>query len=197
MEKDLLGIHSTFGIIDAGEVERFAETYYRGALSPQDRILLEGLVRQAVDRFNLEDDEGRQEEFRQLLKSYMRFYSFLAQVVRLDDTGLEKLYSYAAWLVRLLPNRQIPPDIEITEDMIQLTAFRVQEEQAGYDVSLSPGEREALKPISEFGARPYNEDEERSLSEIIRSFNERHGTVFTKDDFLRFEQVNRGFSTKT
>jgi hypothetical protein len=39
--------------------------------------------------------------------------------------------------------------------------------------SLSPGDRSALKPISEFGAKPYTEDEERSLSEIIKAFNER------------------------
>ena len=48
-----------------------------------------------------------------------------------------------------------------------------------------------MKPISEFGAKPYTEDEERSLSEIIQAFNERHGTNFTREDFLRFEQVNR------
>ena len=181
----------TFGIIDRGEVERFAETYYRGALSRQDRIRLEGLVRQAVDRYTLEEDEGRQEEFRQLLRSYTRFYSFLAQVVRLGDTWLEKLYSYATWLVRLLPSREIPAHVEITEDMIRLAAFRVQETKGPYDASLSPGDRQELGPISEFGAKPYTDDEERSLSEIIRTFNERHGTEFTKADFLRFEQVNQ------
>ncbi len=37
----------------------------------------------------------------------------------------------------------------------------------------------------------YTEEEQRSLSEIIDSFNERHGTQFTQEDFLRFEQVNR------
>src|SRR5690606_38092489 len=31
----------------------------------------------------------------------------------------------------------------------------------------------------------------RSLSEIIQAFNERHGTEFKEEDFLRFEQVNR------
>ena len=86
----------TFGILDAAEIERFAAIFYKGPLDPSDRIRLEGLVRHAVQRFELEDDEGRQEEFRQLLKSYMRFYSFVAQVVSLGDTGLEKLYSYAA-----------------------------------------------------------------------------------------------------
>lgn len=180
----------TFGVLDQGEIDRSAETFYKGPLDPHDRARMEGLVRQAVGRFEQEDDEGRQEEFRQLIKSYLRFYVFVSQVIRLSDTGLEKLYSYAAWLSRLLPNRQVPPDIEITEDMLRLQAFRVEQKEQG-SASLSPGDRTALKPISEFGARPYTEDEERSLSEIIKAFNERHGTQFTREDFVRFEQVNR------
>ena len=159
-------------------------------LDTHDRARLEGLVRHAVARFEAEDDEGRREEFRQLLKSYMRFYSFVAQIIRLGDTGLEKLYTYTAWLSRLLPNREIPADIEITEDMLRLQAFRVEQKDEGA-ASLAPGDTEALTPISKFAAKPYTEEEERSLSEIIKAFNDRHGTVFTREDFIRFEQVNR------
>ena len=64
-------------------MERFAAIYFKGPLVPPDRIALEALVRNAVGRFEAEEDEGRQEEFRQLLKSFMRFYSFVAPVVRL------------------------------------------------------------------------------------------------------------------
>lgn len=180
----------TFGIIDPEEVGRFAQTYYKGPLDGWDRIKLEGLVREAVQRFEAEEDEGKQEEFRQLLKSFMRFYSFVAQVVRLGDTDLEKLHAYAAWLDRLLPHREVPPDIEITDDMLRLQAFKVEQKEEG-SASLTPGMSEPLHPINEFGANPYTEDEKRSLSEIIESFNERHGTEFSEEDFLRFEQVNR------
>jgi len=175
-----------FGYLDRGEIDRFAETFYSGALSGSDRARLEGLVREAVQRFEADEDEGRQEEFRQLLKSYMRFYGFVAQVIRLEDTSLEKLYSYASWLSRLLPNREVPPDIEITQDMLRLQAFKVVQKEQG-SASLSPGDKEALKAISEFGAKPYTEDEQRELSEIVKAFNDRHGTEFTENDFIRYE----------
>ena len=102
----------------------------------------------------------------------------------------KKLYAYAAWLIRLLPDREIPPDIEITDEMLRLQAFKVEQKEAG-NASLRPGDHATLKPISEFAAKPYTEDEKRSLAEIIHTFNERHGTQFTEADFLRFEQVNR------
>lgn len=129
----------TFGIIDKNEVDRFAEIYFKGPLQPADRPRLEGLVWQAVERFQTLDDESEQEEFRQLLRSYQRFYSFTAQVVTLEDPNLEKMYEYASWLSRLLPNRDIPEQIEITDDMLRLQAFRVQESGGLYNASLQPG----------------------------------------------------------
>jgi type I restriction enzyme R subunit len=187
---DLEGRLLKFGYLDRNEIERFAQTFYKGLLDGGGRASLEGLVRHAVARFEDDGNEGRQEEFRQLLKSYMRFYSFIAQVIRLEDTGLEKLYSYGAWLVRLLPSREVPPEIEITDDMLRLQAFKVEQKEQG-NASLSPGDRAVLKAISEFSATPYTEDEQKELSEIVKSFNDRHGAAFTEDDIVRFEQVNR------
>jgi type I restriction enzyme R subunit len=176
--------------INRDEVERFAARFFKGGLTDQDRLALEGTVRLAVERFLLDEDETAKEEFRQLLKSYLRFYAFVAQVVQLNDAWLEQLYAYASWLSRLLPSRDVPADIAITDDMLTLSAFKLQQGEAG-SASLMPGETTTLAPITEFGANAYTEEEERSLSEIISSFNERHGTRFSREDFLRFERVTR------
>ncbi|MGI3213408.1 type I restriction endonuclease subunit R, partial [Roseovarius tibetensis] len=176
--------------INKDEVGRFADQFFKGDLTTQDRLALEGTVRLAVERFILDEDEAQQEEFRQLLKSFLRFYAFVAQVVSLNDAWLEKLYAYSAWLARLLPSRDVPADITITDDMLTLSAFKLQKGEEG-SASLAAGETATLNPITEFGANSYTEEEERSLSEIIDSFNERHGTSFSRDDFLRFERVTR------
>ncbi|HCQ66195.1 MAG TPA: DEAD/DEAH box helicase [Rhodobacteraceae bacterium] len=172
------------------EAEKFADFFFKGELNKEDRLALEGTVRLAVERFVLDDDEAEQEEFRQLLKSYQRFYAFVAQVVALNDPWLEKLYVYTSWLSRLLPSRDVPADITITDDMLSLAAFKLEKGAEGR-ASLLPGETATLKPISEFGANPYTEEEEKSLSEIIEAFNERHDTNFSREDFMRFERVTR------
>ena len=47
-----------FGYLDRVEVERFSETFFRGRLTGGDRSRLEGLVREAVARFEADEDEG-------------------------------------------------------------------------------------------------------------------------------------------
>ena len=186
LERQLYG----FGYLDKGEIDRFAQLWFRRPVGQSDRPILEGIVKMAVARFETDDDEGRQEEFRQLLRSFERFYAFIAQVVQLEDTDLEKLACYGAWLSRLLPNREVPPDIEVTEDMLDLKAFRVDKKEEG-SASLQAGDTSELAPITAFGAKPYTEEEKEELSEIVKAFNERHGTQFTEADMVRFEQVNQ------
>ncbi|MBO6765036.1 MULTISPECIES: type I restriction endonuclease subunit R [Alphaproteobacteria] len=182
LEQKIIG----YGFIDRAEIDRFCETYFKPeGVTTHDRPTLEAIVRNAVDRWSAEDDEGRREEFRQLLKSYQRFYVFLAQIMALEDSGLEKLYVYATWLDRKLPDREQPADPDISDDMLRLVAFKVEQKDEG-SASLTAGERTELKPISEFAAKPFTEREAKTLQEIIDAFNERYGGNFSEDDYRRF-----------
>lgn len=171
------------------EIDEYSEIYFRGPLTVGDRPRLAKSVRPAVQRFIAEEDEDAREEFRQTLKSFNRFYTFISQVIYLEDTSLEKLHVYGEFLVRMLPSREIPPDIEITDDMLDLQATRV-EKKAEQKASLDQGETEKINPIREFAPNPHTEDEKKELSEIVKEFNERHGTEFTEQDLIRLEQVN-------
>lgn len=175
----------TFGILYDEEIESFAAIFFQQKGTGQERIRLEKIVRAAVDRFVALEDEERQEEFRQLVRSFLRFYAFVAQVVPLSDAGLEKLYAYGLWLNRMLPPRGERTGPDVTEDMLKLSAFKLKT-QGERGARLAAGETSELPPITEFGASGFSEDEQRTLSEIIQSFNERHGTEFSAEDFVRF-----------
>lgn len=179
-----------FGVLDETEIDRFVDRFMTAIKRVDERPVLEGIVRQAVTRFNTNLNEGDQEEFRQVLASFLRFYSFIAQVVNLGDTSLEKLHIYGSWLKRILPSRQAPQGEDVTDDMLDMAAYRLQKDGEPQDASLGQDDNMPLSPIDRFGANPYTEEESKTLTEIIEAFNARHGTEFSEEDYIRFEAVN-------
>lgn len=145
-----------FGILREDEIDRFTERFINANHRADERPILEGIVRQAVDRFSETLDEDRQEEFRQTLSSFLRFYSFVAQVVSLEDPELEKLHLYGSWLKRIVPSREAPQGGDVTDDMLELTAFRLETTGEPTDASLAPDAGKTLSPIDRFGANPLN-----------------------------------------
>ena len=125
-----------------------------------------------------------------MLSSFLRFYSFIAQVVRLGDTDLEKLHLYGSWLKRILPTREAPQGEDVTDGMLDLEAYRLEQQGPAVDAGLDAGADAPLSPIDRFGANPYTEEESEALSAIIEAFNARHGTAFTDEDYLRFDAIN-------
>lgn len=179
-----------FNIIDDDEIQRFVSRFLGASRRLDERPVLEGIVRNAVARFRGQLDEDDQEEFRQVLASFLRFYSFIAQVVPLGDPELERMHIYGTWLKRMLPSREAPEGETVTDDMLDLDAYRLEPDGEPQDASLDADTEGALSPIDRFGANPFTEEEARTLSEIIESFNARHGTEFTEEDYIRFEAVN-------
>ena len=179
-----------FGVLDATEIDRFIERFIGATKRADERPVLEGIVRQAVARFSQNLNEDDQEEFRQVLSSFLRFYSFIAQVVNLADTDLEKLHIYGSWLKRMLPTRQAPQGEDVTDDMLDMRAYKLKADGEPKNASLGADDTAALTPIDRFGANPFTEEEARTLTEIIQAFNARHGTEFSEEDYIRFEGVN-------
>lgn len=172
------------GFVDQDSVDDFAQILSRPEVTTGDRATLEGIVNRAVNSYNVADIPS-QDEFRQAIKSYCRFYSFIVQVYPVADINLESLYWYATWLAKKLKNNKGDDGPELTDEMIRLTKLRIEENEKG---SAAPevGETTQLPPITAFGVnnKP-SEHDELELSEIIKEFNDKHGTSFTEDDIIR------------
>lgn len=172
------------GFVDQESVDDFAEILSKPEVTTGDRAALEGIINRAVNGYNVADKPS-QDEFRQAVKSYCRFYSFIVQVYPVADVSLESLYWYATWLSKKLRSARTDDGEQLTDEMIRLTKLRIEEKEKG---SATPGRGEVapLPPITAFGVNTKpTEDDEKELSEIIKEFNDKHGTDFTDDDLIR------------
>lgn len=185
---DLANQIKSYAYINQKDIDSFSEKYFVPTIKTEERVILENIVRKSVTNFEADKDNVQKEEFRLVLRSFLRFYNFVSQIVYLNDESLEKLFVFISWLIKLLPSRNIPADIHISDEMINLVAFKLDKDMEG-NASLISGQTSTLSPINEF-AMQYTEEEELSLSEIIDSFNDRYGTDFSREDLLRFERIN-------
>jgi type I restriction enzyme, R subunit len=141
----------------------------------------------AVDRFTgLSDDEER-DEFRHALKSFVRAYSFLAQVMPWTDRDLESLYLYGRALLPMLPVAPNEPLPQISETVL-LTHLRTEAQAEEENLSLTTGSDEPGVALPGGGTGKAYESPKEKLSELIASLNERFGMNLTDADKVWFEQ---------
>jgi type I restriction enzyme R subunit len=174
-------------VIHKAEITAFCEIWFRNRREPTagEHKQLNGILDQAVERFKglTEDDK---DEFKSKLVGFRNPYAFLAQVIPYKDSDLEKLYTYAPFLLLKLPRRSSGPGYEI-EDEVALRFYRLQKISEG-SIDLNQGEAEPLKGPTEVGTRRA-EDKEVQLSQLVDKLNDRFGTDFKQADQLFFDQV--------
>ena len=174
-------------IYDWKEVEEFAKVFYKplGQQKRGDHAVLQKHLQSAVERYKqLEHDEDR-DKFRDKLKAYVRLYAFVTQLISYTDQEQEMLYSFGRFL---LPHIH-PSDSRdaYPEKDVELQYYRLQKVMEG-SIDLSDGEEVKVKSPTDTGTRKAKE-EDKPLSEIIETLNERFGTDFSEADRLFFEQI--------
>jgi type I restriction enzyme R subunit len=122
---------------------------------PPKQKLVYANVDSAVTRFE-KLDEGERDAFRQVLKSFVRAYSFLAHVMPWTDRDLESLYLYGRALLPRLPTAPDEPLPQIS-DSVLLTHLRTEAVTEEDNLSLTTGSDEPLVAMPGGGsARPMN-----------------------------------------
>jgi type I restriction enzyme R subunit len=123
--------------------------------------------------------------FKKNLRSFVRAYEFLSQIVHYDDRELEQLCVFAKHLYPLLRvDRLDEEEIDVSE--LELTHYRITK-RAEHRMNLDDAEAESgLKPISDVGSAKPHDPEKKRLSEIIERLNDLFGAEVSDEDQLHF-----------
>ena len=117
--------------------------------------------------------------FRQQLRTYVRQYGFVSQVITYMDVELEKLYLFAKLLSKKLPYEPETLPLEVVE-MVDMEKYRQREEQNG-SITLEARDTTLEQPAGE-GPGGGGEDVKDRLSTIVKDLNERYYFYFHESD---------------
>lgn len=126
--------------------------------------------------------EEQQADFRAKVKTYVRLYIFLSQIVPFENPYLERLYIFLNHLQNKLGG-ETPIDLaQGILDNIDMDSYRLQLE-ATTNIAMEQGED--LKPIPTDMRGGTSDAEIDRLSNILQTFNDRYGTQFEDVDKVR------------
>ncbi len=169
------------------EVLGFCQVFYlpQYKQNASDHARMEKMIAPAVDRFN-SLEEGKKETFYEKLTAYISFYAFVSQIIPYSDQELEMLYSFGRYLV---PHLELGDTgaIPHPEKEVELQYYRLEKVMSG-SIIMEGGDQYGVKSPSAVGTGKAI-DEDKPLSEIIQTLNDRFGTDFTDEDRLFFEQI--------
>lgn len=180
---DTQALLDEFRLYSYDRVSEIAELYLKkGEKASQ----LQPLLRQIVGRYAYIPEIERRMEFKHRLRSYIRLYAFLSQVITFKDPDLERLYLFARLLLRALPSEREKTTLPAAE-YVQLESYRIQKTFSG-KISLYSGTG-TLDPLSSLDSAVIKDPEKAVLSEIITEINQRFGTDFTEADRVFFAEL--------
>ena len=158
------------------QVDAFAELFLNGA----ERENLDPILDVCVAVYKERLDEDGQVDFKGKAKAFTRTYDFLASILPYTNRGWEKLSILLNFLVPKLP---APKEEDLAKgilESIDMDSYRV-EKKAALKVTLQD-ENAEIEPVPVSGGGRKSEPELDRLSNILKTFNEQFGTLFSDAD---------------
>src|SRR5438445_835853 len=158
------------------QVEQVVELFLGGA----DREKLDPILDACVEIYIKTLDEDGQVDFKGKAKVFSRTYTFLSSVTPYNNPQWEKL---SIFLDLLTPKLPAPKEDDLSKgilDAIDMDSYRV-EKKAALKIALADKDAEIEPVPTETGGRK-SEPELDRLSNILKTFNEQFGTLFTDSD---------------
>ena len=158
------------------QVDTLVERYLAG----ERRDTLDPLLDPCVAVYKAALDEDGQVDFKGKAKAFVRTYDFLSSILPYSNASWEKLSIFLTMLVRKLP---APKEDDLSKgilDAINMDSYRVEKQER---LKIMLGDQDAeIDPAPTDGGGHKPQPELVRLSEILQTFNDQFGTLFTDAD---------------
>lgn len=186
-----------YGLIHDEEILGFSDLYYQKKLNKGDTGQMDAMVAAVVKRFTAAygadkapDVVAEGDAFKGSLRSFLRLYEFVTQLVNFVDVDLERFYIFVKHVLPALPYNGSGENEDLSHE-IDLAKYEADLKESG-QIKLDDGEEaEALRNPSTGGSGngPRPGELLAPLSQIIKEFNERYGLNFAEADIRWMEDV--------
>jgi type I restriction enzyme R subunit len=201
-ETDPNKLHDLKGVLDghqvylAEQVNQLVSLYLNGA----EREKLDPILDECVAMYLERLDEDDQVDFKGKAKTFVRTYDFLASILPYSHHEWEKLSIFLTFLVPKLP---APKEEDLSRgilETIDMDSYRVEKKET-LKIELEDKDAE-IEPIPIGGEGRISDPNIDFLSNILKTFNEQFGTLFTdadrvsrriKDDIAPMVAADQGY----
>jgi len=172
-----------FHLIYPNDLEAYAKIFF---IKGDHKEKLQPILNEVVNRFNAQLNEEQKIAFKANIKSFVRLYRFLSQIITFTDVQLEKYYVFLSDLYKKLPANPNPLPTEVLEE-IDLESYKLQH-QFTTNLELTPGDT-AMQGMTPEGGGKKDDEEFEWLTKIIKVLNETYGLDLKEEDKVEFERM--------
>lgn len=161
------------GIYEQAEVEEFTTKYFQNV----DAQELGAIIDVAAERFNhgldLEDEEKA--DYKIKAKQFVKVYGQMSALLPFEMVAWEKLFWFLKFLIpKLIVQDRDAEAIDELLDAVDLSTYGLERQKLNEAIGLDDSETEVKPQNANPRSAHGGEDEKDSLTEIIRTFNERY-----------------------
>lgn len=179
-EKELLD----YAIYTKNDIDAFIAVWnHPGKQDGKAMGRMTSVLKPVADRYNLKNSEERY-QFRRLVRSLIRWYSYVSQVTRMFDSDMHKQYLFLSYLIDLLPAEvEEPVDLD---GKLKLEYYKLQKTFAG-EIHLEHLDGQYV-PATQKAAQ--GRQQKSTLDEILEKINEKYKGEFTDADRVMIDALH-------
>lgn len=172
-----------YNIIYANDIEAYAKLFFTKG---DHKEKLQPILNEVVKRYTSELDGAQKVEFKATVKSFVRLYRFVSQIITFADVQLEKYYVFLSDLFKKLPASVNALPTEVLEE-VDLESYKLQH-QFTSNLQLESA-NSAMQGMTPGGSGKKEAEETEWLTKILKVLNDTYGLDLKDEDKVEFERM--------